>query len=58
MKTYIICCASTQIPYLGKFLFLRYGLKKVDRVGQSVYVTYVCMLTFIGIHMIVDIFSL
>ena len=27
MKIYIICCAPTQIPYLGKFLFLRYGSK-------------------------------
>ena len=27
MKIYIICCVPTQIPYLGKILFLRYGLK-------------------------------
>ena len=27
MKTYIICCVPAQIPYLGKFLFLRYGPK-------------------------------
>ena len=26
-KTYIICSAPAQIKYLGKFLFLRYGLK-------------------------------
>ena len=24
IKNYIICCVPTQIPYLGKFLFLRY----------------------------------
>ena len=23
MKTYIICCVPEQIPYVGKFLFLR-----------------------------------
>ena len=27
MKIYIICCVPAQIPYLGKFLFLRYGPK-------------------------------
>ena len=27
METYIICCVSSQIPYLGKLLFLRYGPK-------------------------------
>ena len=27
LKIYIICCVSTQIPYLGKFLFLRYAPK-------------------------------
>ena len=27
MKMYIICCVPAQIPYLGKFLFLRYGPK-------------------------------
>ena len=27
MKIYIICCVSTQIPYLGEFLLLRYGPK-------------------------------
>ena len=27
MKTYIICCVPAQIPYLGNFLFLRYGPK-------------------------------
>ena len=27
MKIYIICCLPVQIPYLGKFLFLRYGPK-------------------------------
>ena len=25
MKTYVICSVPAQIPYLGKFLFLRYG---------------------------------
>ena len=24
MKIYVICCAPAQIPYLGRFLFLRY----------------------------------
>ena len=27
MEIYIICCVPAQIPYLGKFLFLRYGPK-------------------------------
>ena len=27
MKIYIICCVPAQIPYLWKFLFLRYGPK-------------------------------
>ena len=27
MKIYIICCVPTQISYLGKYLFLRYGSK-------------------------------
>ena len=27
MKVYIICCVPAQIPYLGKFLFLRCGPK-------------------------------
>ena len=27
MKIYIICCFPAQIPFLGKFLFLRYGPK-------------------------------
>ena len=27
MKIHIICCLPAQIPYLGKFLFLRYGPK-------------------------------
>ena len=27
MKIYIICCVPAQIPYLGKFLFLKYGPK-------------------------------
>ena len=27
MTAYIICCIPKQIPYLGKFLFLRYGPK-------------------------------
>ena len=27
MKIYIICCVPAQIPYLGKFLFQRYGPK-------------------------------
>ena len=27
MKSYISCCVPAQIPYLGKFLFLRYGPK-------------------------------
>ena len=27
MKIYIICCVAAQIPYLRKFLFLRYGPK-------------------------------
>ena len=27
MKIYIICCVPEQIPYLGKFWFLRYGPK-------------------------------
>ena len=27
MKTYIIWCVPAQIPYLGNFLFLRYGPK-------------------------------
>ena len=26
-EIYFICCISAQIPYLGKFLFLRYGPK-------------------------------
>ena len=28
-KNCIICCVLAEIPYLGKFLFLRYGLKNV-----------------------------
>ena len=27
MKIYIIYCVPTEIPYLGKFLFLKYGPK-------------------------------
>ena len=27
MKIYIICCVPAQIPYLGKFLFVRYRSK-------------------------------
>ena len=27
MKIYIICCVPAQIPYLGKFLFMRCGTK-------------------------------
>ena len=27
MKIYILCCVPAQIPFLGKFLFLRYGPK-------------------------------
>ena len=27
MEIYIICCVPAQIPYLEKFLFLRYGPK-------------------------------
>ena len=33
MKTYIICCVTGQIPYLGKFLFLRYGPKYSQPIG-------------------------
>ena len=27
IKTYILCCVPAQVPYLGEFLFLRYGPK-------------------------------
>ena len=27
IKTYVICCIPSQTPYLGKFLFQRYGPK-------------------------------
>ena len=35
MKTYIICCVPEQIPYFGKFLFLRYRPKCSQSIRLS-----------------------
>ena len=42
MKIYIVFCVPAQIPYLGKFLFLRYGPKcshpisHISRTNQEI----------------------
>ena len=33
MKMYIMYCVHAQIPYLGKFLFLRYGPKWTNQIA-------------------------
>ena len=40
MKIYIICCVPVQIPYLGKFWFLRYGPKCFQPVRLQDFLIY------------------
>ena len=69
MKIYVICCAPAQIPYLGRFLFLRYRpicfqptrlqdflINHISRKNQSNSLFF-CMLSQIHINVDQNIFG-